>query len=451
MDWNLDGDQRDDSASDAQSGQPPTPPAADGQQAGAAPEIELNGAPEESAVDAGQPPSYQPDAGDPEASSEDASVLEVDVTEADDYRPGAGHDVPPPPQAPAYAPPGWQQQQQWAYTPPPAAPPPRRGMSGCLLATLIALGILVLGGIVMTIVVGTMDTSSSPMSIGGGSQVAVIHITGMIADGGEEIPLFGPSVYGARSVMEQLRQAGKDSSVKAVLLRINSPGGSAAASQAIYKEVVRLQEKQKKPVIASMGDVAASGGYYIASAAQTIIADPGTLTGSIGVIMQSMNWSGLAAKYGVKGETIVSGPYKDGMNPMRPMREDERALMQGLVNEVYNQFVADVAKGRKKLTLARVKKLADGRVYTGSQAKRVGLIDEVGNYYDAIDLAAKAGGIEGEPQLKTYGRPGGLYGLLSERSFVSGKSALDAKAYLPAPLGPGLWMVWEGNQSVTEK
>ncbi len=379
------------------------------------------------------------------APADEKHVLEVDVAETDDEAPPL-EDVPPPPR-PAYGP---AYAQQWPYTPPVAPAPPRRGMSGCLLATLIALGLLVVGGIVVTIVIGTMDTGTSPMSIGGGSQIAVISISGMIADGGDEMSLFGAPLPGARAIMSQLRQAGKDDSIKAVLLRINSPGGSAAASESIYKEVVRLQKVHKKPVIVSMGDVAASGGYYIASGAKTIVASPATLTGSIGVIMQSMNWSGLAEKYGVKGETIVSGPFKDSMNPMRAMREDERALMQALVNEVYGQFVADVAKGRKKLTLEKVKKLADGRVYTGSQAKRAGLVDELGNYHDAIDIAAKEAGIQGEPQIKTYGRPGGLYGLFSERIFIPNQSPLGGAAYLPAPLGPGLWMVWEGNQTTTE-
>ncbi len=388
----------------------------------------------------------------------DDGVLDVEVTDDDEPeltgRPQAAEQpawAPPsyayagPPQGPPPAGP-----QQWAYGPPPEAP--RRGMSGCVLAILIALGVLVVGGIIATMVTGLISTAEAPGAFGGGGdRVAVIFVNGIIADGGDAPSLFGPASLGSRAIMSQLRQAGKDKSVKAVMVRINSPGGSAAASAAIYEEIARLRKDHEKPVIASMGDTAASGGYYVASAADTIVANRATLTGSIGVIMQSINWSGLAEKYGVTSNTIVSGPYKDGMSPMRAMREEERVLYQALVDDVYNQFVDDVSKGRKKLTRAKVKKLADGRVFTGKQAKKLGLVDEIGNYHDALAIAAKAGGIKGEPNVKTYGRSRGLYGFLSEGLSGANSNPLAQAVPVPKPLGPGIWMIWEGNQTLEAK
>lgn len=429
MDWNADGAAERDAEESPRPGETqPTPSSED-------PEIQL---------ESGEPSHEDPP--EPEAvaaESRGADVLDVEVGSEEPSAPA------PPPASPSgpYA----QGPGQWAYVPPPTppAPPARRGMSGCLIALLVGLGLLVVGGLVITIAVGTMGGGQASTGFSaGGDKVAVIYISGVISDGGEEVPLFGPAVNGSRSVMAQLREAGKDSTVKAILLHINSPGGSAAASQSIYQEVVRVQKDHNKPVVAAMGDVCASGGYYIASAAKSIIASPATLTGSIGVIMQSINWSGLAEKYGVKGETVKSGPYKDSMSPFRAMREDERALMQTMVNDVYDQFVEDVDKGRGNLKRAQVRKLADGRVYTGRQAKKAGLVDELGNYHDALAAAAKAGGIQGEPQVKTYGRSRGLYGLLSERSLAGSQFPAGMNVPLPRPLGPGIWLIWEGEQTL---
>ena len=200
--------------------------------------------------------------------------------------------------------------------------------------------------------------------------------------------------------MSQLRQATQDGSVKAVVVRINSPGGSAAASQAIYKEIQRLAEH--KPVVVSMGDVAASGGYYVACPADAIFANPATITGSIGVIFETLNFYEFMEKYGLGSETIKSGKYKDTGSPFRPMRPDERELLQETLMGVYDQFVRDVAQARG-MDETKVKKLADGRIYTGEQALEAGLIDQLGNFYDAVDEAAKRGNIEGRPKLKQFG------------------------------------------------
>lgn len=322
-------------------------------------------------------------------------------------------------------------------------------MHGCVIALIVCLGLVVVIGLVGAVVMVMVGPSSSDLatSMAAGDRIAVIAITGMIQEGEDGGSLFGAAPFSARQVNAQIRQAGKDRSVKAVLLRINSPGGSAAASQSIHEEVMKLRAK-KKPVIVSMGDVAASGGYYIASAANTIMASPATMTGSIGVIMQSVNWSGLAAKYGVKDETVTSGPYKDTMSPFRSMRDDEREMVKAMITEVYDQFVNDVAKGRN-MKVDQVKKLADGRVYTGSQALRVGLVDKLGNFQDAVEEAARQGKIKGEPVLKEMGRTKGLYGWLSELSSLRPARVLPG---MPDPtIGTGLWLLAQENQAVVAK
>jgi protease-4 len=320
-------------------------------------------------------------------------------------------------------------------------------MSGCLIAVLVALGLAVGLGVVSMIasmLVPSHRTSAVPWS-GGSGQVAVLTLSGVIQeeDGGSS--LFSMGGTSSRTLTELVREAAKDDSIKAVVLRINSPGGSAAASQAIYTEVMRLRER--KPVIAQMGDVAASGGYYVAAACTTILAAPATMTGSIGVMMSGMNYSGLARKYGVTDDTITSGKFKDTGSSMRAMRADERQLMQDMVNEVYGQFVADVAKGRK-MPPEKVRKLADGRVYAGSQAKRVGLVDELGSYHDALALAATKAGLKGEPTVRRMQSSGSLYDWLRETSQAGRQMALQ-RATLPfqGP-GPGLWMIAPGQGEV---
>jgi protease-4 len=214
-------------------------------------------------------------------------------------------------------------------------------------------------------------------------------------------------------LVEQLEKARKDSSVKAIVLRINSPGGSAAASEEIYNEILRVRER--KPVYASMGDVAASGGYYIAAACNRVYANSATATGSIGVIMESPNLSGLFKKLGVDMQVVKSGKYKDMGNPARPLTSEERQLIQGMIDNTYEQFVTAVSNGRR-MPIGKVKSLATGRVYTGQQAKNLGLVDDIGGLRETILAAGKSGGISGEPKVAKYGRQGGLAGLFENKS-----------------------------------
>jgi protease IV len=203
-------------------------------------------------------------------------------------------------------------------------------------------------------------------------------------------------INGADTIIDSIRRFAKADHVRAVVLRVESPGGGVTPSQEIYRELTRLREK--KPIIASLGGVAASGGYYIASACSAIVANPGTITGSIGVIMETVNVQGLLEKLGVKGVVIKAGTYKDLGSPLREMSSEERQILGTMLNDVHKQFVAAVATGRH-MDEAKVQTLADGRVYSGEQALHLGLVDQLGNFQDAISLAAEKAGITGEPQV----------------------------------------------------
>lgn len=245
--------------------------------------------------------------------------------------------------------------------------------------------------------------------------VGIIYLEGVIMGGSSAPGLFGIQ-SGSDSVLRQLREAQKDD-VKAVVIRINSPGGSAAASQEIRDEVVKLKKSGKK-VVVSMGDVAASGGYWVASAADKIVANPATITGSIGVIMQFSNMTELYDKIGIKPITIKSKPFKDIGSPAREMTETERQILQGMVDDIYAQFIKVVSEGRN-MDPAEVEKIADGRIFTGRQAKELGLVDELGNFYDAIDIAADLAGIEKPVKTKTYTRKSALDILLERANSIT--------------------------------
>jgi len=221
---------------------------------------------------------------------------------------------------------------------------------------------------------------SQALSLMAGEGVGVLQIEGAIDD--------------SREVIKELKRFQEASWVKAIVLRIDSPGGAVAPTQEIFDELQKA--KKKKPIIASMGSMAASGGYYVATACDKIVANPGTLTGSIGVIMQLANVEELMKKVGVKGYNIKSGVNKDVGSPFQPLSPEGQSILQSLVDNVHGQFVSAVAKGRG-MDEAAVSKLADGRVYSGAQARDLGLVDYLGGLEYAIDLAAKRGGIEETP------------------------------------------------------
>ncbi len=203
--------------------------------------------------------------------------------------------------------------------------------------------------------------------------------------------------------MRQLKEARKDPQAKAILLRINSPGGSTGATQEIAEEMDKIRSS-KKPIIISMGDMCASAGYWLASKGNYIFASPATITGSIGVYMDYNNIEDLMDKVGVKNDKIKSGAHKDILSMYRPMTGEERDMLQTMVNDIYHQFVQTVADGRH-MDEEKVKSIADGRILTGKQAQDLGLVDAMGNYYDALNYAASSGGIQEENvPTKSYGR-----------------------------------------------
>jgi protease-4 len=204
---------------------------------------------------------------------------------------------------------------------------------------------------------------------------------------------------GAEQWVRRIKAMSEAKDVKAIVLDINSPGGSVGAVQEIYTQILRVRKEKKIPFVALFGDVAASGGYYVASACDKIVAHPGTLTGSIGVIFTVNNLEGLFGKIGYKMVAIKSGKHKDMGSPARPMTAEERTILQALIEDAYGQFLSAVSSGRR-LALEVVRPLADGRIYTGNQALANGLVDQLGDSDDAIALAAKLGGIPGEPRVK---------------------------------------------------
>ena len=233
-----------------------------------------------------------------------------------------------------------------------------------------------------------------------GQSIGVINVEGVISGDSSTGTLLS-SGAGSRELMKQLKEARENPDIKGVVIRINSPGGSSPASQEIGEEIDKLRKSGKK-VVASMGDIAASGGYWIACKADKIMANPATMTGSIGVIMDLQNLQELYGKIGVKPITIKSGPHKDIGSTSRPLTTEEREIFQSMVDDIYEQFIDVVATGRH-MKREDVKKLADGRVYTGRHAMELGLVDQMGNYYDAIELAGKMAGIDGEPQVFELG------------------------------------------------
>lgn len=262
--------------------------------------------------------------------------------------------------------------ERFSYNP----PPPRRSLfRGCLVMVLALAGFFVL-----LFVASRMEWFSFPR----GERVAVLPITGLIVDSEESI--------------EQLKRFAKDDSVKAIVLRLNTPGGGVGPSQEIHEEIRKI--RGKKVIVASMGTMAASGGYYIACAADKIYANPGTITGSIGVIMNFVNVKELIDKIGVKGFAIKSGDFKDIGSPVREMDPQERALLQSVIDNVHSQFVDAVAEGRG-LQRDAVRAIADGRILSGEQAKELGLVDMLGNLEDAVAEAGKMAKIEGEPRVVT--------------------------------------------------
>ncbi len=359
------------------------------------------------------------------------------TTPVDQPSQGSPEATPPLP-PPAVPPPPWWQAGSWGPPPwasqPPAVPPPLPPRRDRLAIGIVAF---IFGGLFLVffgflVLAYSVVRGESP-HITSGPRVGVLVVKGGIGmgDGGPE----------ADDLLRQVRRFETDDGMKAVVVRIDSPGGSVGPSQEIHDEVKKLAAK--KTVVCSLGNLAASGGYYIAVACPKIVAAPGTLTGSIGVISQFVNVKGLAARFDVKLETVKSGKLKDAGNPFRDMTPEDRAYWQALIDRVHGQFMAAVAQGRD-LKLEQVRKIADGRVVTGAEAKELGLVDQLGNFYDAVELAKSEAKLTGEPYL-VYPRDdrrrfledlmGGAAGAVADA--VHARLARDAQA----AQAPGLYFL----------
>jgi len=245
-----------------------------------------------------------------------------------------------------------------------------------------------------------------------GDKIAVVEVRGVITE--------------SSGIIEEIHQYQEDEGVKAIILRIDSPGGGVGPSQEIYREISKV--KIKKKVITSMGSVAASGGYYIACASDRIVANPGTITGSIGVLMEFTNIEELFKKIGIKGVVLKSGEHKDIGSPFREMTPDEKKIVQDVIDNVHQQFIEAVVKGRK-MDREKVVQIADGRILTGEQAKQLGLVDEMGNLQDAIDMTAKMVGIVGKPNVLYTKKKFSLWNLLLQKTVSTILEILNEKRF----------------------
>jgi protease-4 len=292
----------------------------------------------------------------------------------------------------------------------------------------VGFGVLFFG---TAFLVAGMRGSSSGWNAG--SAVGVVTLEG-------EITASGPFV-------DAVQQARDDDSIVAVVVRINSPGGQVAPSQEMYAALRELSEA--KPTVASLGSVAASGGYYVAAAADTVVANRGSLTGSVGVILSLTNVSVLMEKLGVKSEVVTAGRLKDMGSPFRPSSSGERAIFQAMADEIHEQFIDDV-KAVRPLTPDQIAEVSTGRIFTGEEAARTGLVDQLGGFEDAIRTAAAQGGIEGEPRIVHFssksgpwwldalmeqssstGLPRGLTGLLAAFDAASDDAGMEVLFRLP--------------------
>ena len=292
-----------------------------------------------------------------------------------------------------------------------------------LLGLFILTGIffLFLGGI--SLLVSSLISQSTRTDIFSRKEgVGIVELKGLIVS--------------SEQVLKHLTEFRNNSDIKSIVLRIESPGGAVGAAQEIYQEIKRTSAV--KPIVASMGSMGASGGYYAALGADIILANPGTMTGSIGVIVKFPNLEGLFEKIGYKSEVIKSGPLKDIGASNRPLSEEERTIMQDLIDNVYNQFVRDIATSRS-MPEETIFELADGRVYTGEQALELGLIDKLGNFTDAVTIAADLGGLDTEDPHLIYPR--------TERKFSLFNLLTNAEHSLVdnfVPLYPILSFEWTG-------
>jgi protease-4 len=267
---------------------------------------------------------------------------------------------------------------------------------------LLALASMLTGCITINLLPMPGPLKETQIGGSGSAKVLLVELTGLIS--AQDQGMFEHQNQVAR-LKEELTRAAEDSDIQAVILRINSPGGTVTASDVIYHEIRAFRSKRKIPIVASIMDIGASGGYYIAAAADKIVVHPSSVTGSIGVIMLTVNAKGLLEKIGMEATAVTSGPKKDMGSPFRHMTDEERTIFQGVIDSMYDRFLTVVRESRRSLTADEVRRLADGRIYSGDQAKAVGLADAVGYLDDAIELAKRQAGLS-EARVVAYRRAG---------------------------------------------
>jgi protease IV len=310
-------------------------------------------------------------------------------------------------------------------------------LTGCFLYSPIDLGALG----------GPGEFQESVLEGSSGPKIVLVEISGVISDA-EERTTFNlaerPSIVAeTKSVLDR---AADDKDVAALLLRINSPGGSVSASDTLYHEIKSWKETNKKPVFAFVNGLGTSGAYYLAMAADRVIAHPAAVTGSIGVIMPGISFEGLMDKYGVADQTITSGPFKDTGSMFRDMRPDEKKQMQSVIDDLYDRFTSVVAAGRPKLDQAKIKTLADGRVYSANQALAAGLVDDLGYLDDAVSQLEKAANLT-ESRVVSYHRSNSVRENVYSRAATPELVSLHALEQALASLGrsslaPGFYYLW---------
>ena len=299
---------------------------------------------------------------------------------------------------------------------------------------------------VLDLAPGVKDLEETPVIEepgSGNAKIAMIDVTGVIS----QTP--PPGLMASRSnsvdsLVARLDQAEQDPAVVAVVLRINSPGGTVAATESMYNEIVRFRERTQRPVVVSMAEVAASGGYYLALAGDHVIAQESTITGSIGVIIQTVNFADGLARIGIDARALTSGPNKDLMNPLEPERERHFEIMQGIVDEFYGAFRDRVIERRTGVPGDRIDEITDGRVYTGKQAHELGLIDSTGGLREAFETAKQLAGVSNATLIKYHikGRdPGSAYAS-AQSPVSSGGASISMRIEAPSVPDAGFYYLW---------
>ncbi len=284
---------------------------------------------------------------------------------------------------------------------------PRRFALWSILALpLLTGGCVIVVGLPPSLLMSNPKLEETTVQGEGKAKILMIDISGEITEQSSQsaIGLFAQEGTLQR-VASELEKADDDNQIRAILLRVNSPGGGVTASDEIYARIKEFKRKHHVPVVAAMGDLAASGGYYVSMSADKVVASPTTVTGSIGVILMSFSAEGLLQKIGVKNETIVSGPNKDLLSPLRTATPEQRLIVQNVVNDLYGRFVATVRENRPNLKQDQLTQITDGRVFSAQEALNLGLVDQIGRLPDAINLAQQMAGVQ-RAQVIRYQRGG---------------------------------------------